>query len=474
MSNRTNLGLTILSKTTPLLALAVLMSLTACGGSKWQEVRGAPNTGDAFAEKQTAPVPPQPMRTGDPGFISTEHLPAKESDDQPVEDQPILERNDKVEVTNAEPGNADGSLEAVIVDSKVPENKGRKVIIPKKYVAAKPVVPTNEENAADKYFVVQNIATEKLRVYENCTLTGAVGCAHKMIFETDMAAGRDTKAGRSLVGAFRITQWFKFYEDTDHLYPSFSAVGSPKLPAPGAGLDQWLSKSLLPKGSKGVSRGAFGWYTAYLGPNANEQWTHGTLGWGEDGLKFIDAAKDPSNLGKFERSAGCTRVENSVIALMREILPVGTKIFKIYAKEGLADSKLTRYANIKSGQWDYILTRSGTMSTDMKSGAKHAASGADVLAKGSYILDQKPDAVPLIATSNGKNEENGNVYNVAPTSMKGVFLIDEGRLSGYSHPAGLGIGGTPDHKLPSLVISSRTKASAVKPPAADPQLDSFD
>ncbi len=482
MRNKMKLKLTFLSKSfdvfgQSLLATAVLMSLTACGGSKWQEVKGAPNTGDVFAEKQFAP-PASPVRTGDPGFISTEHLPVAQRPKQPIQDIPLsLERNDEIKVTNANPNRDDGTIDAVVVNSKVPGSIGKKVYPKKAYVAAQPVVPTNEENAADKYFVVQNIATEKLRVYANCAMLPAAksDCAHKLVFETDMAAGRDTPAGRSLLGAYRITQWFKFYEDRDHSNPSFFAEGYPQLPKIGANLDSWLLKSRLPKG-KGEIRGAFGWYTAHLGPNANDQWTHGTLGWGVDGVKFIDAAKDPSNLGKFERSSGCSRVENQAIALMRELLPVGTKVFKIYAKEGYADASRTRYLKAAPSKWTWILTKNGTMSTSEKSGAKDvsAAKSGDILDRGSYSLDQMPDAVPLVYGSKGINEENGNVYNVSPSLLKGTFLVDDGRVSGYEHPRGLGVGGQLDHKLPSMMISNRVSATAVKSKPAVPVRDSFE
>ncbi len=459
MRNKMKLKLTLLSKSAAVFGL--LASLTACSASKWHETQGTPNTGDQIAERQV--VTPSPLRIGDRGFVSSDRLsaPAK---NQSKKTAPALERNDEIEITDPHPENAEGQFEGLVITSKVPNVKGTKRFFPKAYVSQKPVVPTNEENARDKYFVIQNIATEKLRVYRTCFSKSASGdCVHKMVFETDMAAGKDTNRGRSLLGSYRISEWFKFYEDEDHFYPSFAAENYPDLPKVGEALSAWLSKSRLPKG-KGLIRGAFGWYTAKISPNADDQWTHGTLGWGVDGGKFLDAAKDPSNAAVFTRSLGCTRIENQAIALMREILPVGTRMFKVYAKEGYAEAARATYKADAKVQWAWVLTQDGTLSTTAKSGAKHnlVPKEADVLDRGTYSLNQIPEAVPFLAGISSKNEQNGNLYNIAESSLKGVLLVDEGRLAGYEHPAELTVGGFEDHKLPSLVVSAGVRAKPVK------------
>lgn len=421
-----------------LLAAAVL---SACSASKWHEVPATPQTISPLAEKETPPS--APLRVRDPGFVKTE-TPAKKVD-EPQAEPSIIGRNDEIVVTDTDPKGEDGSVEAVVVHSDNPDlKKDDRVIIPKTSISREPVDLANNENAADKYFVIQNIATEKLRVYRNCVSRDKGGeCQHKLVFETEMAAGQDTPQGRSLLGSFRITKWFKFYEDKDHSYPSFQAPGYPMLPAIGEDLSSWLDKTRLPSG-RGLIRGSFGWYTAYLGPNANEQWTHGTLGWGDDGGKFIKAAKDPANAPGFMRSLGCTRVENQAIALMREILPVGTKVVKVYAKESLADESLIRYENLGRVSWNWIIAKSGTMSETMKSGAPHyiAPNDDDILDRGAYRLDQKPTVA------------KGNLYKIDAKSFKGTLLVDEGRLEGYAHPSELKVGGMPDHKLPALMIAN--------------------
>lgn len=472
--------LTVLSQVTAILGPAALvMSLAACGGSKWHEVPKTQKTGDIFAEQQRS-RDPQPMRPGDPGYITTDHLPARTTPKQTVEEAPAhLERNDKIEVTDTNPDGDDGSLQAVVVDTQQPDLKGKTVIVPKEYVSHAPVVPSNEDNQRDKYFMIQNIATEKVRVYRNCASKDAQGaCVHKMVLETDMTAGEDTpdRSRRTWLGSYRLEKWFKFYEDHAHFFPSFYAPGFPKLPGAGASLEDWMSPKLLPK-KGGVMRGSFGWYTAYLTPNANNQWTHGTFGWGKDGGKFIDVVKDPSNeLVMDVRSQGCTRVENRAIALFREILPPGTRILKIYAKEGYGSKNLDRYKTSSPARWSWVLTKKNGDEAP-KSGLKYAPSKGhddEILDKGTYVLDQMPTAVAFDPKSNGRNEENGNVYNLPESSMKGVFLIDEGRLAGYSHPRELKVGGMADKGLPSMAISNRTNVRAVKPLPPPPVRNSMD
>ena len=462
-----------------MLILPIALALAACSGSKWHEAPNTQQTGDTFAEQQKSPDT-QPVKARDPVFVSTDHLPVRKKNtpkNQPPDGH--LERNDKVVVTDENPDGEDGSLQGVVVDTDQPDLKGEKVTFPKGYVSHAPIVPSNEANDRDRYFMIQNIATQKVRLYRNCASKDSQGaCVHKMVLETDMTAGEDTpdKSRRTILGSYRLEKWFKFYEDHAGFFPSFYAPGLAKLPEPGKSLEDWMSPKLLPK-KGGVMRGSFGWYTAYLEPNANNQWTHGTFGWGKDGGKFIDAVKDPSNENLQDvRSQGCTRVENQVIALFREILPPGTRILKIYAKEGYGSSNLDRYKTASPAKWSWVLTKKNGEDAP-KSGLKYAPSKGhndEILDHGVYTLDQMPTAIPFDPKSNGRNEENGNVYNLPESSLKGVFLIDEGRLAGYSHPAELKIGGMPDYSLPSVVISKRSTAKAVKPLAAPPVRNSME
>jgi hypothetical protein len=226
----------------------------------------------------------------------------------------------------------------------------------------------------------------------------------------------------------------------------------------------------LPPGN-GSWRGAFGWYTALTGPNSQSQWIHGTFGWGSDGDKFIQATKGLDNglLGRIAaafkdlRSHGCTRVENRAIAYMRHILPVGTEIFRVYAKEALRDPSLAAYQLQKQTKpWDYILTKEGVRQTggpdsDKNLSLARGVSSNLILEKGEYQVDQYPTAQGYIkGASNGQRRKgySGNIYDIDDANFRGVFVVDEGRFIGYAHPAGVPVGGYPDHSLPDYLTTS--------------------
>ncbi len=472
MRNRTKPTMTFLSQSVDafgrtLLVSAALAALVACNRSQWHEVTATPNTGDQFAEPQVAPRQAAPMRRGDQGFVSTDHLPARTSVKQaPEQAAAHLERNDKIQIVDPAPEGDEGSVEAVVVDTQQPDLKGKTVILAKQYIAHEPVVPSNDDNDRDKYFMIQNIATERVRVYRNCVSKDAAGaCVHKMVFETEMTAGENTpdQTRRTILGSYRIQRWFKFYEDHAHYFPSFYSPAYPPLPKLGshADLKDWMSPKLLPPEKGGVMRGSFGWYTAYLTPDASNQWTHGTFGWAEDGEKFIRAVKDPANDQiQDAKSQGCTRVENQAIALMREILPAGTRVIKIYAREDYADKSRARYVTSSPAKWNWVLTKKIAADAP-KSSVKNAADAGrdEILDRGTYVLNQMPTAVAFDAAG-----DVGNLYKVSAPSMKGVFLIDEGRLVGYQHPSTLKIGGEKDHGLPSIAISQpSSQATLTKP-----------
>ncbi|MES2963201.1 MAG: hypothetical protein V4760_04865, partial [Bdellovibrionota bacterium] len=328
-------------KLTLLSCIVTISALTACSNSKWQEV--APKTGDPIAEQQKAPTTP-PLKQGQEVVVIPDRLPGRTDPNQPLGETPItLEGGDRLRVKDPNPKGKEGYVEVVVVDTRAPSKPTQPILVPREYVAPEAPPKTQEQDQADRYFMIQNVATEKSRIYENCVSKKSDGsCVHRLILESEMTAGEDTrtKERRTLLGSFRITQWYKFYQDKQDLFPSFYAPGFPKLPDEGASVQTWLSKKYLPEG-KGQMRGAFGWYTAHLGPNADEQWTHGTFGWSEDGDKFIRVTREP----KYDhlRSAGCTRIENQAIAFARDVMPKGSKVIRIYAKEGYRDEKLTQY-----------------------------------------------------------------------------------------------------------------------------------
>ena len=478
MRNTLMPNLTFLSRSFAILGL--VSTVAACGGSKWHETKEKfPDTGDRFSEPQKAPVGQPAFRPGDQAFTVPDQTPARETPKQPAAEAPDhLDPNDRIEVTNPNPEGDDDSVEAVVIDTKRPGLKGKKVFVKKDRISHAPVVPSNEKMACDKYFMVQNIATEKVRLYANCAEKDASGeCVHKMVLETDMTAGEETpdQSRRTILGSYRVGKWAKFYEDSQHFFPSFYAAGYPKLPDrdKDASLDDWMSSTLLPRDG-GVMRGSFGWYTAKLEPNANAQWTHGTFGWGKDGGKFIAASKDASNANKMDvRSQGCTRVENQAIALFREVMPECAHVVKVYAREALSDKTRARYQTSSPALWSWVLTKKNGKDAP-KSGAKYAPSAKtnadEILDHGTYRVDQTPDAVAFDMTKDARTENNGNVYGLPKSSMHGVFLIDEGRFANYEHPSELKVMGFGDHKLPTMMISTRKvpAAAAVEPVAAKP------
>ena len=79
-----------------------------------------------------------------------------------------------------------------------------------------------------------------------------------------------------------------------------------------------------------------------------------------------------------------------------------------------------------------------------------------ILENGSYLVNQYPTAVVLnknagwIARIKGKS---GNTYNIDDNDFHGVFLVDEGRFIGYSHPSSLPVGGYDDHSMPNYMTA---------------------
>jgi hypothetical protein len=262
-------------------------------------------------------------------------------------------------------------------------------------------------------------------------------------------------------GNFRISEWRKFYEDRAGVYPSWYHPEYPKLPKPGASASSWLSKDLIPNShSNGEMRGAFGWFAAMLEPNANSQWIHGTLGWGADGDEYIQRTrKRLVNIVANPKSHGCTRLENRAVAFLQHLLPPGTPVFRVYAKEGLSDASLARYQDRSATfNWDYILTadfsqKSGAPSLDKAKVTSRGVSSELILEQGSYVADRMP--TPVAFTPNpswGKQIKgnSGNVYDVDESDVRGIFFVDTGTFQFYEHPRSLTVGGD-GQRLPSYL-----------------------
>ncbi len=236
---------------------------------------------------------------------------------------------------------------------------------------------------ADVY-MVQNIATEKLRVYQR--ICKDYSCPPKMIFETDFVSGEKngdpTFSYNTQVGSYRIFEWEKFYQDrgTGGHYPSWFDPTYPDVPDKDASWSKWFKDDVMPWEScetvdgerkcshDGMMRGAFGWYTALVEPHyGTGQWTHGTIGWAESSQDMIKTAKGENLIGSLAsiftslRSSGCSRVSNPSIAFLKHILPVGTPLIKIYALEAYQD-QASMERNYRVGQtstWEFTLTKDG-------------------------------------------------------------------------------------------------------------------
>jgi hypothetical protein len=335
--------------------------------------------------------------------------------------------------------------------------------------------PMDFKEFTGKYFVVVNVATETLRLYERQCMDNS--CPNKMIMETEVVVGEDRDhaladkgKGRSIVGSYRVTGWAKFYQDAEGHYPAWYKDGYPNPPSIGNNnWKDWFKNRYMPPGvdgeKDGKMRGAFGWYTAFVAPNPFGQWTHGTVGWGENKDEYIKKTKKfLINLVSNPRSSGCTRNNNEAIAFLRQIVETGTPIIKIYAREALLDPALSNYRE-ESRTWKYILTKKagqraereevlkslGLTSEEVDAFWRLKRSGGEglidpqsplnqILEVGSYNLDTQPSVIGFTPRKKfGKLRRtvgrNGNVYGVKNDDMSsGVYYIDAGFLNGYHHP----------------------------------------
>lgn len=373
-----------------------------------------------------------------------------------------LKLNDQVQIVDTM-GSSTPLVKIKIIKSSSADNSmGAELYVSGDFLSKQTSTVSAETGDLSKYILIQNIATERARIYERCTATP--GCPHRMIMETEMVVGQ-IKGGdetATWAGRYKISQWVKFYQDGAAQYPSWYDPGSPALPDPGSSMGSWVSKKLLPNG-KGSVRGAFGWYAAMVAPNANYQWVHGTMGWGADGDTFIQAPKKGLiSIFKDLRSHGCTRVENRAAAFMRHYLTPGTEVLRVYAMEGLRDKSLARYQGQTSTKpWEFILTKDGVRqsngpSADRATVLSRGVTNDRILEQGTYDVDQYPTMVRLVEdASKGERRKgkSGNTYGIDDSSFRGTFLVDEGRFVDYSHPAGIDVGGF-ENRMPEYFKTS--------------------
>lgn len=382
----------------------------------------------------------------------------------------LLSLNDKVKVINPTVILNEKYVEIIIVRTvnKIPVSE--KYYINKEFIS---LTLVDYKEFTGKYFAVVNVASERLRIYERICADNS--CPHKMLMETEVVVGEDKNhpkeekgKGRSVLGSYRVTGWAKFYQDAEGHYPAWYRDGYPATPNPEAKWNEWFSKKVMPADIDGKvhgsMRGAFGWFAAFVAPEAYGQWTHGTLGWGSDKDSFIKKVKKPLiNIISDPRSSGCTRNNNEAIAFIRQMLEIGAPIIKIYAIEKIMDPTLQNYPNM-SESWNYVLTKNKTHEmkremvlqalkiSDAELNAFWEAKKAggelildpksplnQILEVGTYDLDTRPDFMEYIpgeklARYKNKIQATGNVYGVKSTAMHGTFYVDSGLLEGYAHP----------------------------------------
>ncbi|MGZ3782732.1 MAG: hypothetical protein ACXVCY_18965, partial [Pseudobdellovibrionaceae bacterium] len=166
------------------------------------------------------------LSVGKTYYIAADKLNVRSSNS--ITEQNIVGRlslNDQVEILDLRNDASPLVQIKIINSSSCQPNVAVELFVSKDYLSEKLVGPL-----PSKYFIIQNIASEKTRVYERCTTSP--DCAHKMVMETDMVVGRpeegtkeDPNAFKTWVGHARISEWIKFYQDGQKHYPPWYRAG---------------------------------------------------------------------------------------------------------------------------------------------------------------------------------------------------------------------------------------------------------
>lgn len=449
---------------------ALLLLLVAMPGASWASDTYLNNVGEALT-----------LVVGQEYFISTEDVQVRSTPDDSnrsnVEGKVRL--NDKIEVVQ---GSVPGSnfIAVKIKKSKSIAPSNRVLYVSKNFISS-----TEIAKKRSPYFVIQNIATEMTRVYQRCDVSP--NCPHKLIFETKMVVGRpeegtenDPHGFKTMLGHSVISEWIKFYQDGKGHYPHWYRNGQrlstipPKAPLnskgqPEGGLS-WGNKWRTTVNGEETMYGAFGWYAAKLHPatgsqGVNAQWIHGTIGWGSDGEVAIELTRSALlNIFSNPGSAGCTRLSNASVAYLRHLLPVGTDIYRVYAREATRANPCARKSifgsckeeNIfsayrdqpKSKTWSYVMVTDGAQRSGGVSADYNAISqlgivvkeGVNLIEKGVYTVDQYPNVAEADYRYEPSSGRTGDRYQLddefgeQATRFTGHFIVDEGRFVNYQHP----------------------------------------
>ncbi|WP_374078377.1 L,D-transpeptidase [Bdellovibrio bacteriovorus] len=419
----------------------------------------------SYAQAQTsAAVTKSQLSVGAKYYISADSLNVRSSNST-TESNVVgkLVKNDIVEIYDVLNEATPLVQIKIIKSSNISANAAPELFVSKDYLSAKMVIT---ESSNSKYFVIQNIATEKTRVYERCTVTP--DCPHKLVMETDTVVGRpeegtddDPNAYKTWIGHGRISTWVKFYQDGLGFYPRWYTPGQDisTIPDPVTdsmsllmGARKWIVKNDQGKTS---NYGAFGWYAAKLSPEGedgvNYQWIHGTMGWGKDGSKPIEITRGKMiNFFSNPGSHGCTRLENRAVAFMRHLLPVGTDVYRVYAREATREvAPYSRYRNAynRPYRWEFMLLTNGAAesngltadaATIRNQGVR--VSSSNLIEKGIYEIAQYPTVMGLDYSKSAASGKSGDRYSIdkknkGSTNFRGYFLVDEGRFQNYQHPS---------------------------------------
>ncbi len=438
--------------------------LAACSphSSSVQDVNPV-NTGTLESESEQASVG-ENLAAGQTVYVTSETLRLRTAPDSAAANiAGSVRMNDQLEILDSSRIGDEEFVAVRVVSSSNAGLAGKTLYTSVRYLSStrsQHLSPSTgaQESSGQDHFVIANVATEMIRLYTRCHAPEA--CQNKMLMEFHGTVGNNSEGMRSDVGVYKTTKWTKFYEVPGE-YPGWYRPGYPDLPRVGS-RGGWTSKNVRPPGFSSF-RGAFGWYTVFVGPNNDGQWMHGTIGWGADKSSFVRFQDSflGGLAGIFAKlgSHGCTRLSNEAIAYIRSNLPIGAYVMKIYAKETLKDSSLSGYpAKGDLGHFPYIITKVGYG----KNNSQHElASRNDVLADGtpqSEWLEQGTfdyDRTPTPAS--------GDHYHLG--GMQGVLNVDEGTLSSdYRHPINskLRVAGYAGREgaIPSFARSSAAETSA--------------
>lgn len=428
--------------------LILIILVSACGK---QVDYSSPNTGNYDDELLIGSIKSiEKVELSKSYFISSEKLNVRSSDE--IADNVLgqLRYNDEVQVINKD-GLRDNFVEIKIISSVNSIKSSESYFVSFLYLNDFKKYPGQDS----QYFIVQNIATETLRVYKRGCVAGS--CPHEMVFEAEVVVGEDSEKDgtKTNLGNYFILKWEKFYQDRKAKYPRWWDDSYPDPPKADSGALKWTRKKYMPN-KEGDVRGAFGWYAAILGyytsgtkfrRDPNGQWTHGTIGWGSDKKKFIQKTKKFwSNVFSDPRSHGCTRLDNESIAYLQHLLPEGTPVIKIYAKEKYSKEDATEYFPVLEKSWEYILTKNKSGSIDRKSVIENDVPNERILEEGTYSIDLTPNVINYtpgeeLGEFERKRKRSGNVYGIESKYMKGYFNVDTGLTENYQHPTGLKVAG---------------------------------